>query len=110
MMGERINDNGKVYPAPYVKFPKWFSEGMASTVQNIYAYRKDAILTDNYGYDIDSRQFDPEELLAMYNSDSTDIQLYYGENMPDIGPDGEEARDEDSSYITGHLACFTGTS
>ncbi len=72
-----------------IKFPKWFSEGIASTVENAYQYWKD-------------------EYYQIFNDDkkslfSEDVMKKSYKNNPEYNLNGSE---EESDYITGYLACL----
>ena len=76
-----------------LEFPKWFKEGMASSVDNLFQYRYNSIhYAYDYGYDADPtvNKFISDDLQQSYTNNSN-IQ---------ITGDGEG-----SSYISGYLAC-----
>ncbi len=72
-----------------IKFPKWFSEGVASTVENTFQYWKDEFY--QYFNNDNNSLFSESEMKKSYK------------NNPEFNLNGS---DEESDYITGYLACL----
>lgn len=74
-----------------LKFPTWFTEGMASSVDNLFQYRYYSIHSYfDYGYDSTNNEFIADDLKQSYTN-SSNIQI--------------TGTGEGSEYISGYLAC-----
>ena len=80
-------------------YPRWFVEGMATTVDNPYQYWYADFVAD-YGY-VEGEYinyYDQDSLVSNYTTNEK-LQLVYGEDY-DVSDNNE------SSYVSGYLACM----
>lgn len=86
------------------KYPRWFKEGISSTIENVYDYRYDYFYEMKYYYNPDTTSFDytAEALLYYYKNYNED-----GER-PSIDAENKYYDDADtntaSAYVSGYLA------
>ncbi|MBQ6587146.1 MAG: hypothetical protein IJI01_00545 [Butyrivibrio sp.] len=99
-----LANNQTEYTADENKFPNWFIEGSASSVENVYSYRYEVF---------DAMHTDKEDALSDYTVDSL---LAYYQNFNDeyYGSPSIDSKnkyyDSDkntaSAYVSGYLACL----
>ncbi|WP_026522331.1 hypothetical protein [Butyrivibrio sp. VCB2001] len=80
-----------------VKYPTWFVEGMASTVENsVQAYND--TMRSSFGYDNSTESYDISKIQYSYTVDKS-LQLAYADS-----PQVEQADTIKSAYMSGYLA------
>ncbi|WP_026663530.1 hypothetical protein [Butyrivibrio proteoclasticus] len=92
------------YTADENKFPNWFIEGTATTVDNVYTYRNDI-----FG----AMHTDTSDALSDYSIDSL-LKYYKNYNDKDYGSPSidttnkyyDTAQNAASAYVSGYLACL----
>jgi hypothetical protein len=83
-----------------VAFPNWFTEGMATAVDNAYQYWNNNF-HNSYGYDKENDIYSASALKESYLGNSK-MQLSYAENYDFNNPGGMD--NSQSSYVSGYLA------
>ena len=92
------------YTADENKFPTWFIEGSATSVDNVYAYRNDIFC---------AMHTDSEDALSDYTIDSL-LGYYKNYNDEEYGSPSidssnkyyDSAKNAASAYVSGYLACL----
>ncbi len=99
-----LANNQTEYTADENKYPNWFIEGSASSVENVYAYRYEVF---------DAMHIDKENALSDYTVDSllsyysTYNDEYYGSPSIDSKNKYYDAeKNTASAYVSGYLACL----
>lgn|GEM_PF-1804254 len=101
MLGSRRTENGWDNDAN-IAFPKWFLEGIATTINSPYQYYNTSVKA--YAKDADAGRYTAEDFKANY-SNREELQLVYGEMRTE--QNGTNIRSYVySTYLSGYLACM----
>ncbi|MCR5197134.1 MAG: hypothetical protein K6D38_12490 [Pseudobutyrivibrio sp.] len=99
------NNPDKLVNIAPTNFPRWFTEGIATAVENGFQARCGNFYGKEYGYVDDVWEYSADSLKEGYTNNQ-EVQLQYGEPRYDENGDEIECDNTASSYASGYLACM----